>query len=169
MTILYTRWCFDIYTQEHNFTYQKDHGKKNRETVFTFKSYKVQNSFHFDEIFHRKFKIPILVYGALRRHLVAILGIFAVLKLIFPYRNSYCFLCSDQQSHSSLGRRAYNSLGHVHLSRLRQVRFEKTWTLLLFAHHCHGGDFWLRVYCRRSQSSQCGWRSGCTVVWKLRK
>ena len=48
-------------------------------------SYIAQNSFHFDEIFHRKLKIPILVCVTLRRHLVAILGIFAVLKLIFPY------------------------------------------------------------------------------------
>ena len=37
-------------------------------------SYIVQNSFHFDEIFHMKFKLPILVYLLLRRHLVAILG-----------------------------------------------------------------------------------------------
>ena len=52
-------------------------------------SYIAQNSFHFDEIFHRKVKIPILVCVALRRHLVAILGIFAVLKLIFPYSSDY--------------------------------------------------------------------------------
>ena len=39
-------------------------------------SYKVQNSFHFDEIFHIKFKLPILVCMSLRRHLVAILGSF---------------------------------------------------------------------------------------------
>ena len=37
-------------------------------------TYIAQNSFHFDEIFHRKFKIPISICVALRRHLVAILG-----------------------------------------------------------------------------------------------
>ena len=36
--------------------------------------YIVKNSFHFDEIFHIKFKLPILVCMLLRRHLVAILG-----------------------------------------------------------------------------------------------
>ena len=51
-------------------------------------SYIAQNSFHFDEIFHRNFKIPILRCVALRRHLVVILGIFAVLKFIFPYSSS---------------------------------------------------------------------------------
>ena len=35
MTVLYTRWRFDIYTQEQNFTYQKNH-EKIRETLFTF-------------------------------------------------------------------------------------------------------------------------------------
>ena len=54
-------------------------------------SFIAQNSFHFDEIFHRKFKIPILICVTLRRHLVAILGIFAVLKLIFPYRVNQFF------------------------------------------------------------------------------
>ena len=49
-------------------------------------SYIAQNSFHFDKIFHRKFKIPISVCVSLRRPLVAILSIFAVLKLIFPFR-----------------------------------------------------------------------------------
>ena len=34
-------------------------------------SYIVQNSFHFDEIFHMKFKIPILLFMLLKRHLVA--------------------------------------------------------------------------------------------------
>ena len=37
-------------------------------------SYIAQISFHFDEIFHRKFKLPILVCILLRRHLVSILG-----------------------------------------------------------------------------------------------
>ena len=46
-------------------------------------SYIAQNSFHFDEIFHRKFKIPISVCVSLRRHLVAILGIFGT-KIDLP-------------------------------------------------------------------------------------
>ena len=77
MTVLYTRWRFDNYTQKPNFTYQKILlFFLNCETLFTILSYRAQNSFHFDDIFHRKFKIPILVCVALRRHLVAILGNF---------------------------------------------------------------------------------------------
>ena len=44
-------------------------------------TYLAQISFHFDEIFHRKFKIPILVCVALRRHLVAILRYFCRTKI----------------------------------------------------------------------------------------
>ena len=49
--------------------------------------YKAQISFHFDEIFHKKFQIPILACVVLRRHLVAILGIFGT-KIDLPlYRH----------------------------------------------------------------------------------
>ena len=123
MTVLYTRWRFDNYTQdqESNFTYQNFFGKnsaklclhlsyiaqnsfhfdefflrkfgkfqfwfyrKNSVKLCLLLSYMAQNSFHFDEIFHRKFNIPISVCVVLRRHLVAILGSFAELKLIFFY------------------------------------------------------------------------------------
>ena len=36
MTVLYTRWRFDIYTQENNFAYHIFF-EKIRETLFTFK------------------------------------------------------------------------------------------------------------------------------------
>ena len=81
-------------------------------------SYIAQNSFHFDEIFHRKFKISISVCVALRRHLVAILGTFgakidlSLLKkansrlslLICSKRNSntqFSFCCSSIKIMSS--------------------------------------------------------------------
>ena len=41
MTILYTRWRFDDYTQDHNFTFQKNR-QKIRETLFTFKLYSAE-------------------------------------------------------------------------------------------------------------------------------
>ena len=87
MTVLSTRWRFDNYTKKGEFYIEKKY-EKIRETLFTFKlhstellsfwwdisqkknhekiivkvclcsSYTLQNSFHFDEILHRKYKIP---------------------------------------------------------------------------------------------------------------
>ena len=73
MTVLYTRWRFDNYTQdqESNFTCHNFFWLEKPVKLCLLLS-----SFHFDEIFHRKFKIQILVCVALRRHLVAILGNF---------------------------------------------------------------------------------------------
>ena len=57
MTVLYTRWRLD---HEPNFNYQ-NFLLKNSVKLCLRLSYIVQNSFHFDEIFHIKFKLPILV------------------------------------------------------------------------------------------------------------
>ena len=60
MTVLYTRWRSDNYTQKPIFTYQNFFLKKIVKICLHL-SYISQNSFHFYEIFHRKFKkIPIL-------------------------------------------------------------------------------------------------------------
>ena len=63
MTLLNTRWRFDNYES-----------RKKIVKLCLHLSYIVQISFHFDEIFHVKFKFPILLCMILRRHLVSILG-----------------------------------------------------------------------------------------------
>ena len=88
MTVLYTRWLFDDYTQDQqpNDTYQKFCLKKNSVKVCWHLSYLAQNSFHFDEIFHRKFKIPILVCVVCTKtqHLVPTLGTIFGTKIDLP-------------------------------------------------------------------------------------
>ena len=87
MTVLSTRWRFDNYTKKGEFYIEKKNHEKIRETLFTLynaerellsfwwdfsqkkimkkfvkvclhSSYTLQNSFHFDEILRRKYKIP---------------------------------------------------------------------------------------------------------------
>ena len=86
MTVLYTRWRFDSYTQdqEPNFTYQ-NFLRKFRETLLTSKLHSAEFLSFWRDFSQKIQKIPILVCVALRRHLVSILGIFVVLKLIFSY------------------------------------------------------------------------------------
>ena len=67
MTFLYARWRFDNYTQDQksNFTNQIFFLKKFRETLFI----SMLHSFHFDEIFHRKFKTILVLLKKFRETL----------------------------------------------------------------------------------------------------
>ena len=62
MTVLYTRWRFDNYIKDQEPIFLL---KKFRESLFPFLSYIVQNSFHFDEIFHHK--IPYSNFGLIEK------------------------------------------------------------------------------------------------------
>ena len=53
MTVLSTRWRFDNYTKKGEFYIEKKIMKKFVKLCLHL-SYIVQNSFHFDEIFHKK-------------------------------------------------------------------------------------------------------------------
>ena len=87
MTILYTRWRFDNYTQD-------------LVKLCLHLSYITQNSFHFDEIFHRKLKIPILVCVLFRRHLMSILDTFGT-KIDLPLKRSRETLEEDGSEESA--------------------------------------------------------------------
>ena len=53
MTVLYTRWRIDLYKKKGEFYIEKKNTKKLVKLCLHF-DYIVQNSFHFDEIFHDK-------------------------------------------------------------------------------------------------------------------
>ena len=65
MTVLYTRWRFDNYTKKGEFYIGKKIMKKFVKLCLL-SSYIVQNSFHFDEIFHKKNYEKIIVKVCLR-------------------------------------------------------------------------------------------------------
>ena len=123
-------------------------------------------SFHFDEIFHRKLKIPILVCVALRRHLVAILGTFgakidlSLLKkansrlslLICSKRNSntqFSFCCSSIKIMSSNFERKHPISPESRKYQIKALKFFKldfSWSsraivvmrvILLTKRNCH--------------------------------